>query len=168
LLLPAEGEGRNAAHAVKNGWTVQAVDFSAEGRAKAYRLLQALGLPAESLTYHVQDVLAFADAPGSYHAVAAIFAHLPPERQADFLALCAQYIRPGGVFILEGYRPEHREQGLQGGPPDPAWAFRPEALAQAFAGWHILRNQATTKTLSEGRYHQGPSLTVEFVAQRPL
>lgn len=168
ILLPAEGEGRNAAYAVSRGWTVQAVDFSAEGRAKAFRLLEELGLPAKGLTYNVADILAFEDQLASYDAVAAIFAHLPPEHHAGFLAQYAGYVRPGGVFLLEAYRPEHMQQGLAGGPRDPAWAYSAAQLADAFAGWEIPHNQSASKVLSEGQYHQGPSLTVEFVARKPL
>lgn len=35
ILLPAEGEGRNAAYAAEKGWTVSAFDQSEEGRKKA-------------------------------------------------------------------------------------------------------------------------------------
>ncbi len=35
LLLPAEGEGRNAVYAAKLGWDVTAFDYSSEGKDKA-------------------------------------------------------------------------------------------------------------------------------------
>lgn len=35
LLLPAEGEGRNAVHAAVKGWEVTAFDQSVEGRKKS-------------------------------------------------------------------------------------------------------------------------------------
>src|SRR5215467_1120403 len=38
LLLPAEGEGRNAIFAAKLEWSVSAFDISSEGKIKADRL----------------------------------------------------------------------------------------------------------------------------------
>ncbi len=35
ILFPAEGEGRNAVFAAKNGWTVSAFDISEEAKRKA-------------------------------------------------------------------------------------------------------------------------------------
>ena len=35
LLLPAEGEGRNAVFAARLGWQVKAVDYSVQARMKA-------------------------------------------------------------------------------------------------------------------------------------
>jgi 2-polyprenyl-3-methyl-5-hydroxy-6-metoxy-1,4-benzoquinol methylase len=35
ILLPAEGEGRNAIYAAKKGWKVDAFDFSSVARQKA-------------------------------------------------------------------------------------------------------------------------------------
>lgn len=38
VFLPAEGEGRNAIFAARNGWEVTAVDLSEIGREKALKL----------------------------------------------------------------------------------------------------------------------------------
>ncbi|HEY0354603.1 MAG TPA: hypothetical protein VGC29_00285, partial [Flavisolibacter sp.] len=40
ILLPAEGEGRNAVYAAKKGWTVDAFDFSVVARQKALQLAE--------------------------------------------------------------------------------------------------------------------------------
>ena len=37
LLLPAEGEGRNAVYAAEKGWQVDAFDFSATAKEKALK-----------------------------------------------------------------------------------------------------------------------------------
>jgi hypothetical protein len=46
ILLPAEGEGRNAVYAASKGWEVTAFDFSEEGKKKALKL--ALKKPIKS------------------------------------------------------------------------------------------------------------------------
>lgn len=38
VLLPAEGEGRNAVYAATQGWDVTAFDISAQGKEKAVQL----------------------------------------------------------------------------------------------------------------------------------
>ena len=41
ILLPAEGEGRNAVYAAKKGWNVTAFDYSESARTKAIRLAES-------------------------------------------------------------------------------------------------------------------------------
>jgi len=43
LLLPAEGEGRNAVYAAKKGWEVVAFDQSDAGQKKALKLAKETG-----------------------------------------------------------------------------------------------------------------------------
>ena len=40
ILFPAEGEGRNAVFAARQGWQVSAYDISNEGQKKALQLAQ--------------------------------------------------------------------------------------------------------------------------------
>ena len=40
ILLPAEGEGRNAVFAAQNNWLVEAFDSSKEAKKKAFSLLE--------------------------------------------------------------------------------------------------------------------------------
>jgi Tellurite resistance protein TehB len=40
ILLPAEGEGRNAVYAARKGWEVTAFDFSDEAKIKTLKLAQ--------------------------------------------------------------------------------------------------------------------------------
>ena len=45
ILLPAEGEGRNAVYAATQGWQVTAFDMSREGKRKADALAAERGVP---------------------------------------------------------------------------------------------------------------------------
>ena len=40
ILFPAEGEGRNAVFAAKQGWQASAFDMSTAGKSKAEQLLE--------------------------------------------------------------------------------------------------------------------------------
>jgi len=44
ILLPAEGEGRNAVHAATQGWAVEAFDQSFAGQKKALSLASGFGV----------------------------------------------------------------------------------------------------------------------------
>ena len=44
ILLPAEGEGRNAVFAAKQGWEVEAFDISDVGKEKAIQLARKNGV----------------------------------------------------------------------------------------------------------------------------
>lgn len=54
LLMPAEGEGRNAVYAAGKGWEVTAFDSSSSGQKKALRLAQEKKV---TLNYLVADAL---------------------------------------------------------------------------------------------------------------
>lgn len=44
ILLPGEGEGRNAVHAATQGWKVEAFDLSPAGQRKALSLASEFGI----------------------------------------------------------------------------------------------------------------------------
>ena len=67
LLLPAEGEGRNAIYAASRGWVVEAFDYSEVAREKALKRAASKGV---SIRYDLQDMfgagkLAMVIAPNS-------------------------------------------------------------------------------------------------------
>jgi hypothetical protein len=58
VLLPCEGEGRNALWAAQQGWEVHAVDSSAVGMATCDRWCKAAGVEDLVQTY-IEDALTF-------------------------------------------------------------------------------------------------------------
>jgi len=53
ILLPAEGEGRNALYAAAKGWTVDAFDFSAVARDRTVAAARERHLPIQ---YELMDI----------------------------------------------------------------------------------------------------------------
>ena len=51
MLLPGEGEGRNAVYASRKGWVVDAFDQSSVGQAKALALVLVLFSTAWAVTW---------------------------------------------------------------------------------------------------------------------
>ncbi|ULQ52080.1 class I SAM-dependent methyltransferase [Flavihumibacter fluvii] len=74
IILPCEGEGRNAVYAATRGWTVHAFDASTAGQAKA---LQLAGKRGVSIHYTVEDAGKITYPENSADVVAFIFAHFP-------------------------------------------------------------------------------------------
>ena len=101
LLLPAEGEGRNAVYAARLGWQVTAFDFSSAGRRKALALAERKGVPIDYLIAGVEEVN-FPDA--HFDALALIYAHFAGSSRAAYHQKLLKMIRKGGTIILEPMR----------------------------------------------------------------
>jgi len=169
LLLPAEGEGRNAVYAARQGWQVSAFDTSKQGREKALQLGASFGV---TFDYRVADVVSVEYPAGFFDAVALIFLHFPDDSQRDLHRRIASWLRPGGTLILEGYHKEHigyREQfGSFGGPADANRMYDLEPLLQDFEGFDFSYATVEDDTLYEGNNHTGKSRLVRLVGCKPI
>ncbi len=163
LLLPCEGEGRNAVWAARKGWTVDAFDGSSVAMKTCQRWAAEAGVQVRT---HHADAFEFEGDAAGYDVVGLFYAHMPPHLRSPFHELATGWLRPGGRVILEGFEP--RQLGLpSGGPKDEAMLFTPAMLAADFAGLEILKNETASVVLDEGPYHQGPAHIIQFIAQKP-
>ncbi|MBS1654999.1 MAG: class I SAM-dependent methyltransferase, partial [Bacteroidetes bacterium] len=80
LLLPAEGEGRNAIYAAKKGWNVDAFDFSEVAKEKALAFAAAEKV---KINYDVMNMADF-KADKQYDAIALIYVHQPEPIRKKF------------------------------------------------------------------------------------
>jgi hypothetical protein len=164
LLLPAEGEGRNALYAAKQGWTVTAFDYSEVAKVKALKMAQVQGLP---ISYQTTDFLSFEAEPALMDAVALIYAHMPPEIRTKFHHKVAKWVKQGGHVILEAFNPLQLE--LQsGGPKDLNMLYTPEMLKLDFpeSDWDIAVLETSETELSEGPFHEGKAQVIRLLACR--
>jgi SAM-dependent methyltransferase len=163
LLLPLEGEGRNALHALQQGWRVEAFDFSQAGRQKLAQLVARYKLPMPD--YRILDVADFVAPPGRYDAVALIYAHLPPALRRAAHREFVRALRPGGQLVLEAFTPRQLAYN-SGGPPREALLYEPAALREDFRALTELSIVEKTVELAEGRYHAGPAKVVRVVGEK--
>lgn len=161
LLLPAEGEGRNAVYAAQQGWEVVAFDQSDAGKKKAKRLADK---QAVALRYAVADALSF-EPEQSFDTIALVYAHFPPEVRRVFHQKAAHWLLPGGVVVLEAF---HKDQlgRSSGGPKNEALLYDLPTLTTDFSELRVISREVETVQLSEGSYHEGEAVVVRFVAQR--
>lgn len=159
LLLPCEGEGRNAVHAAGIGWTVDAFDLSTEGRSKCLRLAEASGVEVD---YRIADALAFDYGVARYDAIALIFAHFPPLVRKEVHRRCLDALKPGGVLLLEAFSPAQLGKS-SGGPQNPELLYSEEMLRGDFSDARILKLETARVVLDEGPYHRGPAEVIRMV-----
>ena len=93
ILLPAEGEGRNAVQAARLGWDVFAFDFSSEAQSKAQSLCRRHNV---DINYQIASYASFNGEPTSFDAVALIFAHALPAQRESFHRYLESLLKPGG------------------------------------------------------------------------
>ena len=162
LLLPGEGEGRNAVYAARRGWQVYAFDFSVEGREKALRLADRYGV---ELDYEIADYETADIEPGAYDAVALIFTHMHESIRRKVHRKLAAALGPGGHLFLEAYSPEQLRYGT-GGPPNVELLYAPADLREDFADLDIVQLEQVEAEIHEGQYHTGLGSVVRLVAKR--
>jgi SAM-dependent methyltransferase len=159
-LCIGEGEGRNAAHLAALGHQVTALDASAVGLAKAVRLAGSRGLSVS--TVHA-DLADYEFEPAAWDAVVSIFCHTPAPVRRRVHAGVVGALKPGGMFVLEAYRPE--QLGYRtGGPPTADLMMTLAELRGELAGLEIVHGAELEREVREGRLHCGRAAVVQVLA----
>jgi SAM-dependent methyltransferase len=164
-LCVADGEGRNSVFLAEQGIVVTAFDFAPNAVAKARRLAARRKVRVD---HRLADILTWDWTSSAYDAVIAIFVQfLPPEVREQVFAGMRSAVRPGGLMLLEGYRPEQVDYGT-GGPPRPENMYTRGWLESQFRDWEILELACYDAVIREGQGHSGMSALVDLVARKPL
>lgn len=162
ILLPCEGEGRNALFAAQSNWNVVAFDSSEVGKNKAMALATQNNV---SYDYQILDVNEANFEPESFDVIALIYAHFKPQLRSKFHATIQRWLKPGGKIILEAFNPEQLNYN-SGGPKDLDMLYSTDILYKDFEGMKIELIETSTIVLDEGAFHQGDAAVIRFVAQK--
>ena len=164
VLCVADGEGRNSVWLAEQGVAATAFDFAPNAVDKARRLAQRRGV---TVNHQLGDTYSWPWAAAQYDAVVAIFIQfLPPGERDRVFAGMQSAVKPGGLFLLEGYRPEQVDYAT-GGPPRREHMYTREWLEHIFLGWNILALNAYDTVIREGQAHNGMSALIDLVAKKP-
>ena len=164
ILLPGEGEGRNAVFAASNRWEVTALDYSIKGKEKAIKLATENYV---DLTYIHTNILDYEYPEQEFDAVSLIFVHLPPEETAFLYKKIFQTLRPGGIFFSQLYSKDQLQFGT-GGPPNEAMLYSIEELSNYLQDFHIRKLKKHERLINEGEMHFGHSSVIDFAANKPI
>lgn len=164
-LAVADGEGRNGVWLAQQGLSVLSVDSSAVAQTKARSLAQARGV---AMDLEQVDLSAWTWPRAEFDLVVAIFIQFaPPALRTQLFADMAQALKPGGLLLLQGYRPEQIAYGT-GGPSVAENLYTEALLREAFAGLDIIELQSHDTVIHEGAGHDGLSALIDLVARRPI
>jgi SAM-dependent methyltransferase len=164
-LAVADGEGRNGVWLAEQGLDVLSVDSSPVAQAKAARLAQARGT---TLRLEEVDLASWTWPEAHFDVVAAIFIQFAgPELRDEIFAGLKRALKPGGLLLLEGYRPEQIDYGT-GGPRAPENLYTEALLRAAFGDLEIVDLSAYDAVIEEGAGHSGQSALIDLVARRPV
>lgn len=163
-LAVADGEGRNGVWLAEHGLAVRSVDGSAIGRAKALKLAASHGV---DIDYTLADLSQWEWPEAEFDVVAAIFIQFasPPLRKEIFNGI-KRTLKPGGLLLLEGYRPEQLKYGT-GGPSASENLYTEVLLREAFSDFELLDLRSHDSAINEGVGHSGMSALIDLVARKP-
>ena len=159
-LAVADGEGRNGVFLAEQGLDVLSIDFSSAAQDKVRKLAAERGV---TLRVEQADVINWTWPANTFDVVAGIFIQFatPAERDKIFAGI-KKTLKPGGLLLIEGYRPKQLEYKT-GGPSKIENLYTREMLEQAFGDFTSLDIREHDSDIREGEGHGGMSALIDVV-----
>jgi len=164
LLLPGEGEGRNAVFAAKLGWIVNAFDQSPIAKIKAEKLAEVNRV---KIQYSNIDLGEFNSQKNFYDCAAIIFVHLPLNIRSQFHKKIVESLKPNGKIILELFSKNQFGKN-SGGPQDLDMLSTIEDIKIDFKDLKPIILKEENIYLEEGEKHSGEASVIRFVGEKVL
>lgn len=164
VLAVADGEGRNGVWLARQGLKVTSTDISPKAVAKARALAARHGVEVDA---RVADLDRWDWPVAAFDVVVGIFVQFaPPDMRDRLFARMKQALKPGGLLLLEGYRPEQLGYGT-GGPGQVENLYTEVLLRDAFADMEGVEVSSYDAEIVEGAGHVGLSALIDLVAVKP-
>jgi 2-polyprenyl-3-methyl-5-hydroxy-6-metoxy-1,4-benzoquinol methylase len=158
ILLPGEGEGRNALFAASSHWQVTAIDQSSIAKKHALKKAYGLGL---DIDYQVTDIRDFHFEPETYDVVALIYFHLPENMRAEIHQKSVDALKKGGSIFIEGFGKDQLNY-QSGGPKDIQMLYNLDDLKASFQGISWSEEFDGILDLDEGLGHKGAAHVIRL------
>jgi SAM-dependent methyltransferase len=158
----ADGEGRNGVWLAEQGLDVLSIDYSPTALAKARALAQERGV---RLRTEVADVVTWRWPQDAFDIIAAIFIAPDAADRPAFFANVKRALKPGGLLLMQSYRPEQLTYRT-GGPRELERLTTRPILEAAFGDLSALDIREHHSVLNEGTAHVGMSALVELVGRK--
>ncbi len=162
LLLPGEGEGRNAAYASCAGWKVDAFDYSKKAVENAKRFFAEQKVDVNMYTESILDHPSIEE---KYDVAALLYLHLPSQKRFIAHRFVADSVKPGGVVLMEVFS-KNQIVRKSGGPSNEDMLYDLSEIRRDFEEFDILQLEEVEIHLSEGKLHDGKAMVVRFVGKK--
>jgi SAM-dependent methyltransferase len=162
-LTIADGEGRNGVFLAEQGLDVLAMDISPTALAKSRALAKERGV---TIRTEQADIETWDWPVDTFDVVVAIFFQFCPPRirQLAFDRI-KRALKPGGLLLMEGYRPEQL-QYKSGGPSQIEQLYTRALLEESFGDFSSLEIEEHDSMLSEGNRHSGMAALIDLVGRK--
>ena len=163
VLCVADGEGRNGVWLAEQGFTVTSVDASHVALKRAEALAQERGV---SLKTVMANLVQWHWPQERYDAVVCVFIQfVGSRRRQEIFNHAIKALKPGGTFLLHGYRTEQIQFGT-GGPPHMDNLYTESSLRRELSSLEKLQIRSYDAEIYEGSGHAGMSALVDVVGYR--
>lgn len=162
LLLPAEGEGRNAVYAAYKGWDVDAFDFSDTAMQKAIDLSDKNKV---SINYFISDFENVVLPPSQYDIIALIYNHMKPEVLSIMAQKYFTSLKTGGFLIVEAFAKE-QINNVTGGPKVIDLLYDKTQIETTFNAFNIVKLEQKKIINNEGKLHSGEAEVIRLIATK--
>jgi len=162
-LAIADGEGRNGVWLAEQGLDVVCLDFAESAQLKATSLAKERGVKIDLVR---ADIHSWNYPPDTFDVVIDIFTQFssPAERIKKWRGI-HNTLKPGGLFILQGYTPRQLQYNT-GGPKKIENLYTRQLLEEAFGDFHDVRIVEEDRDMREGPAHSGMSAVIGLTARK--
>jgi len=162
-LSVADGEGRNGVWLAEQGLDVLAIDFSESALAKSHALATRRGV---RLRTELADIFTWHWPQAAFDVVVAIFTQVAfPAQRTEFFANLKRALKPAGLLLMQGYRPEQLNYRT-GGPPEVERLYTRSLLEQSFGDFAELEIHEHDSVINEGTGHVGMSALIDVIGRK--
>lgn len=165
ILLPGEGEGRNAVYAAKNGWEVFCFDFSSQAKIKAEKLAKENNVHINYITDDVNNI----NYEIEFDLIAFVFNHFIISENINPYKRITNFLRKDGNLILELFSKEqieYQKKYNSGGPKNIDVLFDFQMIYESFPNFEAIELKKELIELKEGNHHIGYSSVIDFFAKK--
>lgn len=162
ILLPGDGEGRNSIYAARQGWIVDAFDYSKQAveNAREFFAIQKV-----DVNMYYGSVLDHPSVSEKYDVVASLYLHLFTQERPKVHHFIADSIKPGGFVLMEVFS-KNQLGRKSGGPQNDDMLYDISEIKRDFEEFDVFVLEEVEIHLSEGKLHNGKAMVVRFVGRK--
>jgi len=162
LLLPGDGEGRNAAFASKLGWSVDSFDYSEQAVRNAKTFLSEQGVKVNYLQASILDEPVSEE---KFDAVGMFYLHLAEADRPKAHEFISSSVAKDGYLIVEVFSKKQLGRS-SGGPKNDDLLCDISEFERDFPGFESIYLEELEADLDEGEFHQGKAMVIRFLGKK--